>query len=245
VRKEILRKKITHRKITYLFQWNQSNHRALVDQPTLHDSAKSLWSFLERVYNDDIPHQFFWSNEFKRASTMRLASVPKNDGVGLVYRLAREGLLNMESYSALLNLVRKVISSSTSHGSVLSFLLNFDPYAVASEIPVYSEEMKITGHIDLLRMTPGGTIQVLDFKPTLRDVDLLVATPQVATYGILLAGLVPVIKNDIECMLFNSRESISFKPDLMNRLYDGGFRQVFVGRGRTSQIYQSTLDAHL
>ena len=245
MRKEILRKNIIHRKITYLFQWNQSNHKALAAHPSLHDSAKSLWSFLERVYNDEIPHKFFWSSEFKRASTMRLASVSKNDGAGLVYRLAQEGLINMESYSDFLNLVRKVISSSTSHGSVLSFLLNFDPYTVASEIPVYNEEMKMTGHIDLLRMTPEGTIQVLDFKPGLRDVDLLIATPQVATYGILLAKLVPVMKNHIECTLFNARESISFKPDLMNRLYDNGNRQVWIGKGRTNQIYQSTLDALL
>jgi hypothetical protein len=245
VRKEILRKKIIHRRITYLFQWNQSNHKVLSAHPSLHDSARSLWNFLERVYNDEIPHQFFWSNEFKRASTMRLASVPKSEGVGLVYKLAQEGLVNMESYSSLLNLVRKVMSSSTSHGSVLSFLLNFDPYAVASEIPVYNEELRITGHIDLLRMTPEGIIQVLDFKPSLRDVDLIIATPQVATYGILLAKLVPVMKNHIECTLFNDRESISFKPDLMNRLYDIGRRQVIIGKGRTSQVYQSTLDALL
>jgi hypothetical protein len=242
VRNEILRKKIIHRRITYLFQWNQSNHKLLVSYPSLHDSASSLWSFLERVYNDDIPHQFFWSNEFKRASTMRLASVPKSDGVELVYRLAREGLVNMESYSNLLNLVKKVVSSSTSHGSVLSFLLNFDPYAVASEIPVYSEELKMTGHIDLLRMTPEGTIQVLDFKPGLRDVDLIIATPQVATYGVLLSKLVPVTKNHIECTLFNTRESISFRPDLVNRLCDIGAQQTLVGKDKTSQLYQSTLD---
>jgi hypothetical protein len=245
VRKEILRKKIVHKKITYLFQWNQSNHKALAVNPPLQDSAKSLWSFLERVYNDEIPHQFFWSNEFKRASTMRLVSIPKNDGVGIVYKLSQEGLVNMESYSDLLNLVRKVVSSSTSHGSVLSFLLNYDPYAVASEVPVYNEEMRMTGHIDLLRMTPGGVIQVLDFKPGLKDTDLIIATPQVATYGILLAKLVPVVKNHIECTLFNARESISFKPDLMNRLYDNSTRHVLIGKGRASQVYQSTLDAHL
>ncbi|WXG43504.1 MAG: PD-(D/E)XK nuclease family protein [Promethearchaeati archaeon SRVP18_Atabeyarchaeia-1] len=245
MRKDILRKKLIHKRITYLFQWNQSNHKALASQPSLHDFASSLWSFLERVYNDDIPHQFFWSNEFRRASTMRLASVSKSGEAGLVHKLAREGLVSMESYSNLLNLVRKVVSSSTSHSSVLSFLLNYDPFAVASEIPVYSEELKMTGHIDLLRMTSEGAIQVLDFKPGLRDADLIIASPQVAAYGVLLGKLVPVIKNHIECTLFNTKESLSFKPDLVNRLGESGVQQVLLGKGRGGQLYQSTLDSLL
>jgi hypothetical protein len=243
VPKDVLRKKIVHRRITYLFQWNQSNHKLLMSNAPTRDSASSLWRFLERVYNDDIPHEYFWRNDFKRASMMKLASIPKSNGVGLVYKLAREGLVNLESHSDLLSLVKKVSSSSRSHGSVLSFLINFDPHAVSSETPVYDEKLKMTGHIDLVRITPTGNIQVLDFKPGLKDVDLFLAMPQVATYGILLGKLLKDAQDHVECILFNTQESISFQPSLLKRLPGSDVHQGLLRNGKKSQLHQSTLDS--
>lgn len=245
MRNEILRKKITHRRITYLFQWNRTNHKLFVSDPSLHDFAGSLWDFLERVYTDDIPHHFFSRSDFGRASTMRLPNISKTDGANLAYRLAKEGLVNLESSSELLKLVRKVTGSSTSHGSVLSFLLNFDPNSIASEIPVYSEELKLTGHIDLLRLRSDATIQVLDFKPGLRDVSMLLAIPQVAAYGILLGRLIPSVREHIECSLFNTQESISFKPDLLETLGGEMSSPFLEEKVKTHRLYQSTLDSLL
>jgi len=242
VGKDILRKTITHANIPYLFQWNQSNHKLLASNPSLHDFALSLWDFLERVYNDKIPHHYFSNSEFARASSMRLANISKSNGVSLAYGLAKEGLMKLESYNELLKLVRKVVSSSTSHSSVLSFLLNFDPYMVASEVPVYSEELKVTGHIDLVRLAPDSTMEVLDFKPGLLDVSLILAIPQVAMYGVLLNELIPSTRDRVVCTLFNARESISFKPDLLKRLRYNGTQQVSEDR-RSQQPYQSTLDS--
>lgn len=243
--KDVLRKTITHGNIPYLFQWNQSNHKLLASNPSLHDFASSLWNFLERVYDDRIPHHYFSSSDFARASSMRLTNISKSNGVSLAYGLAKEGLMKLESYNELLKLVRKVVSSSTSHGSVLSFLLNFDPYMVASEVPVYSEELKVTGHIDLVRLTPDRTVQVLDFKPGLRDVSLILAIPQVAMYGVLLNRLIPSTEDRVICTLFNARESISFKPDLLQRLRSNGTQQVIEERKRSQQPCQSTLDSVL
>jgi hypothetical protein len=223
--KDILRKTITHGNIPYLFQWNQSNHKLLVSNPSLHDFASSLWDFLERVYYDKIPHHYFSSSDFARASSMKLTNISKSNGVSLVYGLAKEGLMKLESYNELLKLVRKVVSSSTSHSSVLSFLLN------------------VTGHVDLLRLTSDNVIEVLDFKPGLRDVNLLVAIPQVAMYGVLLNKLIPSIRDRVVCTLFNARESISFKPDLLQRLRSNGAQQIIEDRKRTQQPYQSTLDS--
>jgi hypothetical protein len=244
VREEILRKKITHRRITYLFQWNRTNHRLFASDPSLHGFAGSLWDFLERVYRDDIPHQFFSRSDFGRASTMRLRSMAKNSETNLAYQLAKEGLINLESSSGLLKLVKKVTRSSTSHGSVLSYLLNFDPNSVASEVPVYSEELKLTGHIDLLRLRPSSTVEVLDFKPGLRDASLLLAVPQVAAYGILLGRLIPSIRKNIECTLFNSQESISFNPDVLETLGGDMLSPVLQEKERVHQLHQSTLDSH-
>jgi hypothetical protein len=241
--KEILRKTITHGNIPYLFQWNQSNHRLLASNASFRDFAKVLWDFLERVYDDKIPHHYFSNGDFARASSMRLANISKSNGVSLAYGLAKEGLMKLESYNELLKLVRKVSSSSSSHGSILSFLLNFDPYMIASEVPVYSEELKVTGHIDLLRLAPSNVIEVLDFKPSLRDVNLLLAMPQVAMYGVLLNKLIPSTKDRILCTLFNARESISFKPDLVQRLRSDGTTPVVEERRRNQQPYQSTLDS--
>lgn len=241
--KEIVRKTITHGNIPYLFQWNQSNHKALAANPSLHESASALWDFLERVSKDEIPHHYFSNSEFARASSMRLTNISKSNGVSLAYGLAKEGMMKLESYNELLKLVRKVTSSSTSHGSVLSFLLNFDPRMIASEVPVYSQELKMTGHIDLVRISPDDMIEVLDFKPGLRDVNLLQATPQVAMYGVLLNKLIPSTKDRVVCTLFNTRESISFRPDLLQRLHSNGTKQVVEDRKRSQQPYQSTLDS--
>jgi hypothetical protein len=114
---------------------------------------------------------------------------------------------------------------------------------IASEVPVYSEELKVTGHIDLLRLAPSSVIEVLDFKPGLQDVNLLLAIPQVAMYGVLLNKLRPSTKDRVLCTLFNARESISFKPDLVQRLHSNGTHQIVEDRRRTQQPYQSTLDS--
>lgn len=244
MRREILRKKIMHRRITYLFQWNQTNHKLFVSDPSLHDFARPLWDFLERVYKDDIPHHFFSRVDFGRASAMRLPNMSKGNGANLTYKLANEGLINLESSSELLKLVKKVTASSTSHGSVLSFLLNFDPQSVASEVPVYSEELKLTGHIDLLRLRSDATVEVLDFKPGLRDVSLLLAVPQVAAYGVLLGTLIPSMREHIECTLFNSQESISFNPEILRTLGDDTLVPIIQDKEKVHHLYQSTLDSH-
>jgi hypothetical protein len=244
VRKDILRKRITHKRITYLFQWNRTNHRLFVSDPTFHDLAESLWNFLDRVYRDDIPHDFFSRTDFGRASTMKLPNIPKSSETNLAYQLAKEGLVNLESSSELLKLVKKVTRSSTSHGSVLSFLLNFDPHSIASEVPVYSEELKLTGHIDLLRLKPGASVQVLDFKPGLRDASLLTAAPQVAAYALLLGKLIPSVREHIECTLFNSQESVSFSPDILRSLGGDILPQFTEDKERVRRLYQSTLDSH-
>jgi len=244
VRKDILRKRITHKRITYLFQWNRTNHRLFVSDSAPHDFARPLWDFLERVYRDDIPHDLFSRNDFGRASSMRLPSIPKSRETDLAYQLAKEGLVSLESSSELLKLVKKVTRSSTSHGSVLSFLLNFDPNSIASEVPVYSEELKLTGHIDLLRLRSGGTVEVLDFKPGLRDVSLLLAVPQVAAYGVLLQRIIPSISGHIQCTLFNSQESVSFGPEILETLGGDALSSVTQDKERVHRLYQSTLDLH-
>jgi len=244
VRRDILRKRITHKRITYLFQWNRTNHRLFVTDPSLHDFAGLLWDFLERVYRDDIPHDFFQRADFGRASSMRLPNVPKSSETDLAYQMANEGLVNLESSTELLKLVKKVTRSSVSHGSVLSFLLNFDPKAIASEVPVYSEELKLTGHIDLLRMRAGEGVEVLDFKPGLKDVSLLLAVPQVATYGVLLQSLMPSLRDHIECTVFNSQESISFDPSILGTMWGDVRSLAPQDKNRAHRVYQSTLDLH-
>ncbi|WXG46120.1 MAG: PD-(D/E)XK nuclease family protein [Candidatus Atabeyarchaeum deiterrae] len=245
--KEIVRKRITHRNVTYLFQWNRTNHRSLISDPSLHDLASPLWNFLERVCKDEIPHHYFLRDDFKRASAMRLSNTSKSAEASLTYSLAKESLIKPESYSELLKLVRKVVSSSSSHGSVLSYLLNFDPYMVASEVPVYSEDLKLTGHIDLVRLRSDHKVQVLDFKPDLRDANLVLAIPQVAAYGILLNGLIPSADNQIECVVFNTRESISFRPDLIKAIGYLGNQLFTSGNSdkKMLQHYQTTLDSLL
>ena len=49
------------------------------------------------------------------------------------------------------------------HNIIQEFLLKEDPLTIATEIPVWTDEMQ--GHIDIIRILENDIIQVLDFKP--------------------------------------------------------------------------------
>lgn len=56
----------------------------------------------------------------------------------------------------------------TPHTKVQKYLLEHDPYSIATEVPVSSPEYMVSGFIDLVRVVPcekGKVIEILDFKP--------------------------------------------------------------------------------
>lgn len=49
------------------------------------------------------------------------------------------------------------------HTRVQGYFMENDPHTLAIEIPVFDGET--LGHIDILRVLPSGSIEILDFKP--------------------------------------------------------------------------------
>ena len=55
----------------------------------------------------------------------------------------------------------------TPHTRVQKYLLEHDPHTYASELPVFSAKLKMSGFIDLIRVLdfPNEIVEIVDFKP--------------------------------------------------------------------------------
>jgi hypothetical protein len=90
-----------------------------------------------------------------------------------------------------------------------------DPGMVAMEVPVWSGFLRLTGHVDLVRLRPDR-IEVLDYKPEGR---FLRSMPQVSAYSFLLASCYPTLSlDDIICTSFNEREAWTYSPEVLRGL---------------------------
>jgi len=208
----IIRRSFRHNGIRYLFQWNLKHHRQFNQR-----HSRSLWYALSTVAQGRIPLNAFESEAYKRASAFRLKRSKTDDW--FVSDLEDRGLLETnleeERFAEICRAVSTIPPGPRRHFTVQDYLVKNDPSTVAMEVPVWSGFLRLTGHIDLVRLTPRF-IEVLDYKPEGR---FLYSMPQVALYSYLLASCYPTIDMEsIRCVSFNGKKAWGYHPDILRCL---------------------------
>ncbi|MFW9837164.1 MAG: hypothetical protein ACFFE7_06560 [Candidatus Thorarchaeota archaeon] len=228
---DILRRDFQHGKVAYGFQWNTTHHKNLGNKE---GDLASLWAHLNSILSGKVPANPFSDPFFTRASRLRFAEMSKSAKVGFRKKLIRSGSLAFHVDSDLVNMLRDFhrsrndLSYSADHSILKEFILK-DPYAIAIEVPVWSDRYKMTGHVDLIRYI-DGVIHVCDYKPgplertKSRFMDSI---PQVSAYGEMLthhlantlrsAFEAPLLPN-IRCCIFDTHSCWHFGAEIFVQL---------------------------
>jgi len=224
----IVRKSLRHTGVRYLFQWNLQHHRGFEQK-----HSKDLWHALSLVAQGRIPLNVFDDEHYDRASELRLPARPSD--AWFVSHLEGEGLLDTRAvegeYESICGSIASMRKVRDRHFQVQDYLLKNDPGMVAMEVPVWSGFLRLTGHIDLVRICQD-CIEVIDYKPEGR---FLYSMPQVAVYCYLLESCYPTLKVEyLRCVSFNEKEAWSYSPavlkDLAVRLDDGTLIEQIIRR---------------
>lgn len=88
------------------------------------------------------------------------------------------------------------------HPVLQKYMLDNDPYTIATEVPIYDE--KFSGHIDLIRLFPSK-IQVPDFKPEAHKERK--AGSQIYTYILMLGRALKLPLSCFEGVYFDDKNS--------------------------------------
>jgi len=215
----IVRRRLRHTGVGYLFQWNLRHHRAFNQK-----HSKDLWHALSTVAQGRIPLNVFEDEKYERASQLRLPARPSD--AWFVSHLEERGLLDTRAsegeYESICGSIARMRKVRDRHFQVQDYLLKNDPGMVAMEVPVWSGFLRLTGHIDLMRICPD-CIEVIDYKPEGR---FLYSMPQVAVYCYLLESCYPTLRIEyLRCVSFNEKGAWTYSPavlkDLAARLEDG------------------------
>ena len=232
---DIVRRDYQHGRVAYAFQWNMSNHLVLGNKT---GDLAALWAHLKTIQAGKVPEVLFADPFYMRASRLRLVSMPKAKKVGFRKQLKRTEAIKPKVDDDLVQKLRDYhrtrndLSYSSDHGILKEFLYN-DPQTLAIEVPVWSERLRITGHIDLIRYV-DGYIQVSDYKSgplesTKRR--FLDSLPQVSAYGEMmalhLAGTLRValeapLLPKIRCCIFDTHSCWHFGAEMFVRLQETG-----------------------
>lgn len=224
----IVRRSFRHSGIRYLFQWNLRHHRRLSGRV-----SKDLWHALSTVVRGKVPLNVFEDENYDRASSMRVPARSSDDW--FVDDLVRRGLLDIDlgsgDYGGICDGISCLRKVKNRHLQVQDYLLKNDPGMVAMEIPVWSGFLRLTGHVDLVRISDGH-VEVIDYKPEGR---FLRSMPQVAVYSYLLDSCYPTLRlEDMRCVSFNEKEAWAYSPqvlrDLSPRLDSGNLVQGVLDR---------------
>ncbi|MCF2136976.1 MAG: PD-(D/E)XK nuclease family protein [Candidatus Thorarchaeota archaeon] len=229
--KHIVRRELQHGKIAYKFQWNVTNHERL--GKTTGDLA-ALWAHLNTIVEGKIPSEPFTSPFYRRASSLRLKKMSNATKIGLRNRFLRKGLISENVNDDLVKKIREYHrlrgdKSYSSDHSILTEFLNHDPQTLAIEVPVWSEQEGLSGHIDLVRFV-NGTIEIADYKPGPMERTksrFLNAVPQIAAYGEMMAHhLAATLRSAIEapllpkiqCSIFDTHSCWHFGAEMFVNL---------------------------
>jgi hypothetical protein len=144
------------------------------------------------------------------------------------------GLITSKSESDLVSIIRdyhratKSTNYSADHSIVEQFIHD-DPLTIAVEVPVWSDQYRLSGHIDLLRFVDSH-IQVCDYKPGPLDSAqnrFLESLPQVSAYGEMMAHhLASTLRSAfdapllprIQCCIFDTHSCWQFGAELFVNL---------------------------
>ena len=204
-----------HRQV-YEFSYHRAK-AALILQDFKHAKFENLREYLEAV-QAECPHQFF--REGQRASEERvkfdLSGVMVSEKQNFATRLAHLAL-------------QAVGDNKLRHKALQRFMLCNDSVTVATEVPVYMDEMDIehmqealkfkipvkldkvmTGHIDFLQIR-NGNVHLLDYKPaktTKREQPIT----QLTLYALALSRLTGLRLYDFKCAWFDENAYFEFFP---------------------------------
>jgi hypothetical protein len=92
------------------------------------------------------------------------------------------------------------------HEHLQKYLLKNDPNVLAVEVPVWDDESKLRGHIDIIELIPAEDKIILhDFKPT--PSDALKAPTQLYLYKKLFCLRTKIDPQHVKAMYFDDKQS--------------------------------------
>jgi ATP-dependent exoDNAse (exonuclease V) beta subunit len=204
-----------HRQV-YDFSYHRAK-TALILQDFKHAKFENVREFLEAVQTE-CPHQFFQEGE--RVSEERvkfdLSGVMISEKQNFATRLANLAL-------------QAVNDNKLRHKALQRFMLCNDSVTVATEVPVYMDEMDIehmqealkfkiplkldrilTGHIDFLQIR-NGNVHILDYKPA-KSAKRDKPVTQLTLYALALSRLTGLRLYDFKCAWFDENVYYEFFP---------------------------------
>jgi len=211
----IQRVNLYHRQV-YEFCYHKAK-TALILQDFKHSKFDNMREFLEAVQTE-CPHQFFQEGE--RASEERvkfsLDEVIVREKQNFATRIAELAL-------------QAVNDNKLRHKALQNFMLCNDSVTVATEVPVYMDEMDVahmnesirfkipikldkvlTGHIDILQIR-NGAVHILDYKP-IQTTKKQRPIAQLTLYALALSRLTGLRLYDFKCAWFDENAYFEFFP---------------------------------
>lgn len=204
-----------HRQV-YDFCYHRAK-TALILQDFKHSKFENVREFLEAVQTE-CPHQFFQEGE--RASEENV----KFDMSGLMIREKQNFATRIANLA-----LQAVNDNKLRHKALQRFMLCNDSVTVATEVPVYMDEMDIehmqealgfkiplkldkvmTGHIDILQIR-NGNVHILDYKP-LKSAKRDKPVSQLTLYALALSRLTGLRLYDFKCAWFDENAYFEFFP---------------------------------
>ncbi|MDF1539533.1 MAG: PD-(D/E)XK nuclease family protein [Candidatus Thorarchaeota archaeon] len=232
---DIVCREFKHGKVAYGFQWNKTNHTRIGNST---GDAASLWAHLLSVASGKIPEDPFRNPFYVSASKLHVKKMSKAAKVNFRKKLERTGALQSSVNHDLVEILRNLhrdrndMSYKADHGIVSDFLRT-DPCSIAIEIPVWSNQYNLSGHIDLIRIV-DGVINVCDYKPGTLETTatrFFNSIPQIAAYGEMLSHHLastlrsaleaPLLPN-VRCCIFDTHSSWHFGAEMFVTLNAAG-----------------------
>ncbi|MFX0188085.1 MAG: hypothetical protein ACFE8A_10150 [Candidatus Hodarchaeota archaeon] len=210
-----------HQSIKYSFNWNLKNHKEKLNQlSSTQEEIKKLGSYLKKVYQGSIPNILFNRRDIPRVSQFKIRGLKNVFLRSISKKLIRTGkIIKLGSNTKLPNYTREVyktyrknqFNKTPGHVPILKNILIKDKDSIAIEVPIWitSNNINITGHIDLIQIQ-NDIIKVIDYKP---EGNFMFSLPQVAIYGLLIKKNLKI--NRLKCISFNKYEGWEYKPEIL------------------------------
>lgn len=224
---DIVRREFKHGKVAYGFQWNKTNHSRIGNST---GDPASLWAHLTTVASGKIPEDPFSNPFYIGASKLKIKKMSKIAKINFRKKLERTGSLRISIDHDLVEILRELhrarddMSYKADHAILSDFLLT-DPNSIAIEIPVWSIQYNLSGHVDLIRII-DGVIHVCDYKPGKLETTatrFFDSIPQIAAYGemvshhlasTLRSALDAPLLPKVQCCIFDTHSSWHFGAEM-------------------------------
>ncbi len=207
-----------HQSIRYSYHYHKKRLNNL-DQ--INENYKRVKSYFLEVYEGRIPNDMFNMKNNPRISGFKLRGIKAAALRSYSKKLVRSGQVKSYKSNNLSRYAENVykiyennkIDKKPGHDPVLKNILIRDKASIAIEVPIWKRKNGscLTGHIDLIQITPE-VIKIIDYKP---EGKFLYSLPQVASYGLLFKSNFNY--ENVLCMSFNKQEAWEYDPEILIR----------------------------